>query len=325
MENATYFPSIKPEDKYSTITVIFIFCYVMLMIITVIGNTLALMVFRRYNELRTPVNFFLISLAITDILKGGIQDGLTLCGLLKIRAFQRNRVLCNVCGFLLSAFYVGAIYTLTVTGVFRYLIVVNSMKHWITRKVVIVAIVMIWFYACFISFLPVLGWNRYIYAKSQLLCLLDVTLEISYPIVVIIMDIMIPILLLGYCYLKIYMVMKQNIRRRVSILNSKCRSGSCYSRFHKREIQMTRMMFSVYLAFVICYIPYIVQLYVMTKPSTDNNTPNTIVLLTGFILNISSAINPFLYGFTSEKFRRSYYRYLCCLFHNARNRVLPTS
>lgn len=204
MKNITWVAPINPEHEYSTIAIVFIVCYVILIIITVVGNILALMVFRRYNELRTPVNLFLISLAFTDILKGGIQDGLTLCGLLKVRAFQRNRVLCNVSGFLLTTLYVGAVYTLTVTGVFRYLIVVNSMKRWITRRVVLMTIVIIWLYASVISFLPVLGWNRYTYSKTQFLCLPDITLEVSYPIFVLILDIIIPILLLGYCYYYIY-------------------------------------------------------------------------------------------------------------------------
>ncbi|EDV27668.1 Melanopsin-B [Trichoplax sp. H2] len=307
------------SQSYSTVTVISVLSYVILMIVTVSGNALALRVFHRYVELRTPVNYLLINLAIADILKGGIQDGLVLCGLLT-PDWGYNRVICNVSGFMLSAFHVGTIFTLTLTGIFRYLIVVNSMKHWITRKVVVAAILVIWLYACLIAFLPILGWNHYTYDKMQLLCLPNITMEISYPIFAITVDIMVPIFLLGYCYLRVYMVMRQNMRRTTVTLHGKTRSRS-YSRLHKREVQMTRMMFSVYLAFVICYIPYVIQAYVLIPLQID--VPNVIVFLTGYILNTNSAINPFLYGFTSEKFRQVYSAYLCCLF-SCRKRVMPS-
>ena len=80
-----------------------------------------------------------------------------------------------------------------------------------------------------------------------------------------------------------------------------------------KEIRLSKSLFVVVFAFMLCWLPVWV-ITILTRFLFGNKMPRNVQLLCTFSLNISNAINPFIYAGMNPVFRREFRRLLLCRF-----------
>ena len=79
------------------------------------------------------------------------------------------------------------------------------------------------------------------------------------------------------------------------------------------EIRVSKSLFIVVFAFMLCWVPAWV-ITILTRLFLGNKMPRNVQLLCTFFVNISNAINPFIYAGMNPVFRREFRRLLACRF-----------
>ena len=80
-----------------------------------------------------------------------------------------------------------------------------------------------------------------------------------------------------------------------------------------KEIRLSKSLFVVVFAFMLCWVPAWV-ITILTRLVFGNKMPRNVQLLCTFFLNISNAINPFIYAGMNPVFRREFRKLLGCKF-----------
>ena len=79
------------------------------------------------------------------------------------------------------------------------------------------------------------------------------------------------------------------------------------------EIRLSKSLFVVVFAFMLCWVPAWV-ITILTRLVFRNRMPRNVQLLCTFFVNISNAINPFIYARMSPVFKREFRKLLGCKF-----------
>lgn len=78
----------------------------------------------------------------------------------------------------------------------------------------------------------------------------------------------------------------------------------------RHEIRLSRSLFAVVFAFMLCWIPsWIITL--LTRFKVTETMPRNVQLLCAFFLNLSNTINPLIYAGMNPLFRREFRRIIC--------------
>ena len=76
------------------------------------------------------------------------------------------------------------------------------------------------------------------------------------------------------------------------------------------EIRLSRSLFAVVFAFMLCWIPSWI-ITILTRFKVTETMPRNVQLLCVFFLNMSNTINPFIYAGMNPLFRREFRRIVC--------------
>ena len=79
------------------------------------------------------------------------------------------------------------------------------------------------------------------------------------------------------------------------------------------EIRLSKSLFVVVFAFMLCWVPAWV-ITILTRLFFGNKMPRNVQLLCTFFVNISNAVNPFIYAGMNPVFRREFRKLLGCKF-----------
>ena len=128
-----------------------------------------------------------------------------------------------------------------------------------------------------------------------------------------------PLCIMGFCYINIFLVVrKHNIRR----------PKMSYSRIDKKSFlstqsQIALTIFMMFIAFILCWSPYFAHMIYMTarQVKSPDAFARSLGLASYWFAFLNSCINPFLYGLRNPLIRRSLYS-MCCSrkFRSSRRR-----
>ena len=79
----------------------------------------------------------------------------------------------------------------------------------------------------------------------------------------------------------------------------------------RHEIRLSRSLFAVVFAFVLCWIPSWI-ITILIRFNITSMMPRNVQLLCAFLLNMSNTINPFIYAGMNPLFRREFRRIISC-------------
>ena len=270
-------------------------------VVAFFGNLLTCYAVYRNQRLRTLPNLFVIALAISDILMS------TFCMPFSVVTLFRGRWMfgesfCRFDGFAALTFALASLQTMGLIAVSRYFCVVKPEKYaeLFKKQRALLYIAIVWCLALVGSVPPFFMKNAgFEFQPGKAMCLYTFERSIAYAIFLGIVYIAAPLAVIKVCYAKVFYTVSRS--NQVFSLENNLHQ----LRVNVEEAKVTKTLAAVMVGFSFCWLPIGVMDYIdvaQGKPTF----PRQAYLTYGFLLYLSSTINPFIYGVTNKQFRREY-------------------
>ncbi|VDI19850.1 hypocretin (orexin) receptor 2 [Mytilus galloprovincialis] len=291
---------------------IYIALFSIVFIFGLIGNILVFYAVWSNVHLRNTTNFFLVNLSIADFLVLLVCLPPTVIHDIAQTWFL-GETMCKIITYLQCVSVLVSVVTLTAISVERYLAICRPLSFRGSRFRTALAVVIIWILSL-VSSCPYLVFMTSIHddlVPSSIVLLTscvssDFNQEYIFQIFLMVVFFLIPFLIMTYTYIRIALCLWRSSTSGSVALDSRSEAATIQSRARRRT---ARMLIVVVIVFFICYIP--VYLSNIFRYAGLTNTTNQDVLalttLTSHLLcYFNSAINPVIYNFMSEKFKKEF-------------------
>ncbi|NXJ73617.1 NMUR1 protein, partial [Trogon melanurus] len=306
--------------------------YLLIFVVGAVGNTLTCIVIRRHRFMRTPTNYYLFSLAVSDLLVLLLGMPLELYDMWSNYPFLLGTIGCYFKTLLFEAVCFASILNVTALSVERYIAVVHPLraKYVVTRNHAKRVIVTIWVLSviCSIPNTSLHGLQPlYVPGRGQVpdseICTL-VKPRLTYNLVIQITTIVfffLPMGTISVLYLLIGLQLKKE--KMLEALGAKSSGGrDCRNSRGQKKVkrrQVTKMLFVLVVVFGICWAPFhtdrLVWSFVSTWTSHMLHVFQYVHIISGVFFYLSSATNPILYNLMSTRFREMFKEVMCHLGH----------
>ena len=304
-----------------------------IIIVALVCNIFVVYAFIGYKKLRTRVtNYFVISLAVSDILTAGLVITFKLDSDISNK-WKHGEFMCNLFTTLYLLAVPSSVINLCAVTVDRHLVLRMPLRYnslMPPRRAVLI-IACLWIYAIIWACLPVMGWKEELPAVYNGHCYFLSTRQ--YNITVNIFNFVLPIIFMVVFWLRIYAIVQKHRKRDLKIerslsLNTNDSSNSRNLNYNvegtlmnspahgrnerkdkkrmRRNVRRSRYIGYSVVLFYFCWLPY-VTLSMMNNlcPSCPliNRALVDAFLVLGFV---NSALNPFLYPFHDKNFKEAF-------------------
>ena len=265
------------------------------------GNLSVCYAVYKNQKLRSLSNMFVVALAVSDI---SISIS---CMPFSVATLYHGRWIfganfCQFQGFLCLTFGMASLSTMTLIAVSRYFCVVKREKYIVVfNKLKILAYITAVFCLALVGSVPPLFFAKrgYIFKPAQAVCMYAFETNIAYTIVIQCVFIGMPISLIAFCYIKVFYTVSRT-NQVFSLENS-----AQQLRANVQEAKVTKTLAAVMVGFMFCWIPVGVMDFIDAMRG-GTTLPRQVYLTNGFLVYLSSTINPFIYGVMNRHFRREY-------------------
>ncbi|XP_031555479.1 melatonin receptor type 1B-A-like [Actinia tenebrosa] len=289
------------------------------------GNSLICLAMYRNKALRRRVtNVFILSLAISDILMA------CLCIPIAAGVLIEGRWIYSSFGCQFQAYWIYvlagiSLYTMAVTAVNRFYRVVKPRVYnrYFSMRSTLVMILFVWLsIGITIAFLIKINWLRVKFQSAKASCVMYAwlgtkSLTFIYQIVAFLVFFIIPTVLITRCYKKVFRKVREHQRNVTkSLLGARHAarkqnetSTTPFTRTNIEEIDITRTLFRVVLAFAVCWTPVIVYEVIVITSNIFHfyeYLPRQVHLIWLYFGTIGSAVNAFIYGGMNRSFRNEF-------------------
>ena len=284
---------------------------IFLNVLSLVGNTLVCISVYRNTRLRTTTNLYIIALAVSDLLSAIFVMPLV-AGVLISGRWPFGETVCQMHAFFsLFVVYVSPV-TMGLTAINRYVRMCKSdqqYKRFFSKRKSRVVLASVWmFVASYILILRFTGLQGFHFMPGYAACLgkhLSKFGKMVHYFVVVVLFFILPLAVTIFSYRKVSKKIREHNMGVALVLQTQ---GSD-STVSKHEIRISRSLFVVVFAFMLCWLPgWLVAL--LTRFVTD--IPRNVQLLCPFVMNLSNTINPFIYAGMNPLFRREFTRILRC-------------
>ncbi|ESO87467.1 hypothetical protein LOTGIDRAFT_72476, partial [Lottia gigantea] len=293
---------------------IIITMYTLIIVLAVGGNLIVCYTILRVRRMRTVINFFIISLAISDILMAIFCIPFTFVANLVLNYWPFGDILCPIVTFLQTAAVFLSCFTLVAISIDRYVAIIYPLRQKLSKKQASVIIGCVWF-CSFIIPLPTALYSKahkYVdYPTAPEFCeeiWSNGTARYTYSVSILLLQYFIPLLVLAFTYGRITYVMciKKPPGEAVSTRDRIMAES-------KRKI--TKMMIIVVIIYAVCWLPlHVITIIGAVNPGIYDGQYMNIVWMASHWLAMSNCMyNPFVYCWMNSKFRHGFLRVLNCL------------
>ncbi|XP_039406423.1 melanopsin-like isoform X4 [Corvus cornix cornix] len=234
-------------------------CVLIIGSIGIIGNLLVLYAFYSNKKLRTPQNYFIMNLAVSDFLMSASQAPMCFVNSLH-REWILGDIGCNLYAFCGALFGITSMMTLLAISVDRYLVITKPLQsiQWTSKRRTVQIIAVVWLYSLGWSVAPLLGWSSYVPEGLMISCTWDYVTyspaNRSYTMILCCCVFFIPLVIIFHCYLSMFLAIRRT-GRDVQKLGS-CSRKSYLSQSMKNEWKLAKIAFVVIIVFVLSWSPY---------------------------------------------------------------------
>ncbi|XP_078383826.1 melatonin receptor type 1B-like [Oculina patagonica] len=274
-----------------------------------VGNLSVCYAVYRNQRLRTLSNMFVVALAVSDILMS------TWCMPFSVATLIRGQWVfgarfCRFHGFGVFTFGLASLHTMEIIAVSRYFCVVKPDKYIVLFKKqrTLMYIAAVWCVALIGSVPPFFfGHGGFEFQPGKAMCLYTFYTNIAYTVFIECVYIATPLIIITICYAKVFYTVSRSNRvfsheNKVQLL-----------RANVEEAKVTKTLASVMVGFACCWLPVCIIDY-FDAARGEPTLPRQAYLTYGFLVYLSSTINPFIYGITNRQFRREYKAILSGMF-----------
>ena len=265
----------------------------LVMLLSLAGNLLVCFAVYKNPRLRCPSNYFIISLALSDILQALCTMPLSIVFLATGR-WPFGSSLCYFSAIVKYDLSKISIFTMVLMAVNRYYKIVKPAKYQTTfkKRFIVITASLVWGISTTHTIIAafVVGSNA---KESQgfALCLIQYPLS-AIPILTLLMYL--PYFPIVFCYWKIYRVVK------VHNANVSWQSSNV------EDVKVSKTLFATVVGFVGLWMPAnCIFLYSVMSP-----VPRELAIFATMLVFSTSFINPFIYGFMNRAFKKEFKKYL---------------
>lgn len=316
-------------------------------LVAIVGNILVILSVLCNRHLQTVTNFFIVNLAIADLLLSIIVLPFS-ASLEVLGCWVFGRIFCNIWAAVDVLCCTASILSLCIISIDRYIGVKYCLKYptIMTEKKAGVILVVVWVSSMVISIGPLLGWKEPP-PLDESIC--SITEEPGYALFSSLFSFYLPLMVILVMYFRVYVVARRTTKsleagvkreRNKSmevVLRIHCRSvledtrstgsksknhpfrSSLSVRLMKfsREKKAAKTLAIVVGMFILCWLPFFFVLplgsfFPALKPS---DSVFKVIFWLGYF---NSCINPIIYPCSSKEFQRAFTRLLRCQCHRRR-------
>ncbi|KAI5096713.1 alpha-1A adrenergic receptor, partial [Silurus meridionalis] len=311
-------------------------------VFAIVGNILVILSVVCNRHLRIPTNYFIINLAIADLLLG--TTVLPVSATLEILNYWVfGRIFCDIWAAVDVLCCTASIMSLCVISIDRYIGVRYPLQYpsIVTEKRALLAMLGVWVLALIISIGPLLGWKEPP-SEDETVC--PITEEPFYALFSSLGSFYIPLAVILAMYCRVYIVAKRTTKNleagvmkerndsseltlrvhyRGSHIQDDCSSSSSTGKGQmrssltvkllkfSREKKAAKTLGVVVGMFILCWLPFFLVLPIGSF-NTNLRPPETFFKVIFWLGYFNSCLNPIIYPCTSREFKQGFIRILRC-------------
>lgn len=296
--------------------------FILVFLTGTIGNSLVILSVLFSRKLRTFTNVFVVNLSASDLLICCTLS-MNIVALLSRDGFPLPEWICACAAFLAFTGAGCSIYTLAAIAFSRWAVITRSIstqRSLFTSKKLVAMVTFTWIFPALIAFLPpYLGLGTLGYAEKYGTCSHKTSNELSdyYSLLQGVLFYPIPLVIIIVCYYQVFSFVRSHTKHIIDQPDISSTSGQASQnhlnsknqlttkeRLSKRQIEITKNLFYVVLAFLICITPFGVSLMI---PPSDPVIPWTSALLL-----FNSCVNPIIYATKHPNFKSIFRQIITC-------------
>ncbi|KAL3848353.1 hypothetical protein ACJMK2_019221 [Sinanodonta woodiana] len=270
-----------------------------LTILILITNFIVLTFIAANKKFHTPTYIFVASLGIADIFVGCVS-----IVTLTTRANEPTQNLCLLrIGFTVAS-VMASMLSLTSIAIDRYIAITKALTYNLimTRSRTFLCIILSWIISLVFGFSPLMGWNNAYYGQY---CSFMYVMTTSYIVVLFIIAAVIPMSLMFFIYITLFLNAQVHIKRIQAIENIYAeRKNSGLFGISKRNLRSVKTFSAVFGCVVITWLPFmittVVQIICGDSVCFLKDIIGTHLLVLGFS---NSFLNPIIYAIGTKDFR----------------------
>nr|XP_055024499.1 parapinopsin a [Misgurnus anguillicaudatus] len=301
LPNGSVNNEIMPRLGYSILAVIigfFSICGVILNV-TVIAVTI------KHRQLRQPLNFALVNLAVADLgcaMFGGLPTTVTNA----MGYFSLGRVGCVLEGFAVAFFGIAGLCSVAIIAVERCIVVcrpVGSVTF--QTKHAVMGVMVSWLWSFLWNTPPLFGWGRYELEGVKTSCAPDWYSRnpgnVSYIVCYFLLCFALPFSIIVVSYMRLLWTLRQVSKLKMSEVGNTARA----------ETQVACMVLIMVMAFLLTWLPYAAfAISVILNPKLYIDP--IIATVPMYLTKSSTVFNPIIYIFMNRQFREHAVSFLLC-------------
>ncbi|XP_010765545.1 adenosine receptor A2b [Notothenia coriiceps] len=323
---------------------LYIFIEVVIAVLSIFGNVLVCWAVAINTTLKNATNYFLVSLAVADILVGclAIPFAITISIGIHLDFYGCLFLACFVLVLTQSS-----IFSLLAIAIDRYLAVNISLryKELMTGKTAREIIAILWILSFVIGLIPFFGWNMkysgcnssvadnatnaslvgrgtHLLQSCRLQCYFESVVDMHYMVYFnFFVCVLPPLLIMLGIYIKIFTVARKQLRQ----IELKC-VGNGDSQHHgllQKEIRAAKSLSIIVGLFALCWLP--VHILNCLKLFYDLKQPVHVMYVAIILSHANSAVNPIIYAYRIQDFRNTFRKILARHFLCRREELYHSS
>ncbi|KAG9351430.1 hypothetical protein JZ751_022680 [Albula glossodonta] len=263
-------------------------------------------------------NVFVVSLAFADLVVAFYPYPLVLYAIFH-DGWALGDTQCKVSGFLMGLSVIGSIFNITGIAINRYCYICHSLAYdkLYSYRNTLLFVGLIWVLTV-IAIIPNFFVGSLRYDPRVYSCTFAQTASSSYTVAVVVIHFLVPIAVVTFCYLRIWILVIQ-VRRKVK--------SEVRPRLKPSDLRNFITMFVVFVLFAICWAPLnLIGLAVAINPPVmASRIPEWLFVVSYFMAYFNSCLNAIIYGLLNRNFRKEYKRIVTSvlaprLFHTETSR-----
>ncbi|XP_045167033.2 melatonin receptor type 1B-like [Mercenaria mercenaria] len=280
------------------------------------GNILTLLVMAPRCKTKGNVeNIFIVNLAMSDIFVTSIADPMSIIAKIEGEEFF-NRIpgLCQTIASICTVSCVTSLMTIGLMSVNRYVYICAHEKYdrLFTKWNCIGMSMSLYFIGGLLVLLNVADIGDHGYDRKSLECIWDRMATYPYTVVYSVTLVWIPSIIIGICYLKIYLYVKVHSRR----VADQIQSGASKP---LRSYHLAKTLFIIYAVFITCWVPYALLIVI----DAHDSFPHELHVSITVFAHLHPSLNWLIYYVTNKKFEDAYKQFFRRCLPGRANSVVP--
>lgn len=223
--------------------------------------------------------------------------------------FDQRPGLCTALGSTCIVSCVVSLLSIGCISFSRYVYICHHPKYAtvFTKRISIFMCVLVWVVGVLVDLPSHVGWSVHTFDNKAHKCIWDRNFRYSYTLFFCLGGVVVPLIAILVFYCRIFAFMG-NAKKKLCGFSSNGGSRS----YMPKVLKQARMMFVIFIAFALCWSPYLVVLVI----DKDDRFPLQVHLYVSLVAHTHASVNFIIYGVANQKFRRRYkeliFRRLLC-------------